>query len=128
MLSKILTILGLAAAGLLFIVFTTTKPSSGAAVILAVFLLGYITALCAFTFILRFVSIFLSGFYQRMGRTNAAAPLSLRKSYYYSSVIALAPIIIISLKSVGEVGVYELILIGLFVFLGCVYVARRADS
>ena len=128
MLSKILTILGLAAAGLLFIVLTTTSPSEGGAIaILAVFLLSYIVILCTLTFSLVFIGMILDRLYRQVGGSKYK-PLSLKRAYYYSSVIALAPVIIISLQSVGEVGLYEIILVSLFVFLGCIYVARRADS
>ncbi len=128
MLSKILIILGLAAAGLLFIVFATISPFEGGAVaILAVFLLSYVVILCALTFSLRLVSILVNRVHRQISGTKTK-PLSLKRAYYYSSVIALAPVIIVSLKSVGEVGVYELVLVGLFVFLGCVYVAKRSDS
>ena len=128
MLSKILIIPGLAAAGLLFVVFTTISPSSGGApAILVVFLLSYVALVCALTFVLRYASVAIARLYkQATGKTSRI--FSLKRSYYYSSVIALAPVIIVSLHSVGEVGAYEVGLIALFVFLGCVYVAKRSDS
>lgn len=128
MLSKILIILGLAAAGLLFVVFTTIYPSSGGApAILVVFLLSYVALVCALTFALRSANIIIARLYKQVaGKTSRT--FSLKRSYYYSSVIALAPVIIVSLQSVGEVGAYEVGLIVLFVFLGCVYVAKRSDS
>jgi hypothetical protein len=51
--------------------------------------------------------------------------LSFRRSYYYSTILAAAPVMLIGLQSVGSVGVYEVILILVFVVIGCVYVTKR---
>jgi hypothetical protein len=126
MLAKILFVAGLVSAGLLLIILTTTTPSSsGAFGILAVFLLSYIVILSLLTYIL-WVS---SKLIDRVGRGfrlfKKPYSLSFRKSYYYSTIIAVGPVIIVSLQSVGGVGVYEVGLVGLFVILGCIYVSRR---
>ena len=128
MLAKILIIVGLAAAGLLFVILTTVAPSTaGAFGILVVFLLSYIATLSAFTFALwllgQFIAKINGRFKKRVGAKNA---VTLKRAYYYSSILALAPVIIISLQSVGEVGLYEIGLVGLFLILGCVYVAKRS--
>ena len=52
-------------------------------------------------------------------------PLSFRRSYYFSTVLAAAPVMLIGLQSVGSVGIYEFILVMLFVVIGCVYIAKR---
>jgi NADH:ubiquinone oxidoreductase subunit 3 (subunit A) len=52
-------------------------------------------------------------------------PMSLKHAYYYSSVVALAPVIITSMESVGALGVYEVGLVIFLVIIGCVYVAKR---
>ena len=53
-------------------------------------------------------------------------PLSLRKAYYFASVMGLAPVMFIGMQSVGEVGFYELVLIILFVGISCMYIAKRS--
>lgn len=53
--------------------------------------------------------------------------LTIRRSYYFSSVLALAPVMFIGMQSVGEVGIYEVVLVLLFVGIACVYVAKRTS-
>lgn len=126
MFGRILLIIGLVSAGLLLVLLNVTTPSSSAAgVILVVFLLGYTVALTAITFMVYGLSRFFFKLRSELQRTQRGEKLTLKKSYYYASVIALAPVIVVSLQSVGGVGIYELFLIGLFVTLGCVYIARR---
>ncbi len=126
MFGKILFIIGLAAAGLLLVVLNVMTPAGGGALgILAVFLLAYVTLLSAVTFGLWALSrvVLKVGSEIRPGRSGEK--LSLKKAYYYASVIALAPVILISLQSVGGVGIYEVGLVFVFVLLGCLYIARR---
>jgi hypothetical protein len=126
MLARLLVITGLVSAGLLLILLTSVAPGDAGAVgILAIFLLSYVSLLCMLTFVFwGTVKLF-----DRLGhdlhvlkKTNS---ITLKKAYYYSTVIALGPIIIISLQSVGSVGIYDFGLIVTFIVLGCVYVARR---
>lgn len=127
MLAKILTITGLVATGLLLILITTTTPATaGAAGILAVFMLGYIALLCFLTFIIWLLTRLANRVGTDLRVFRRKGSISLRKSYYYASIVALGPVIIISLQSVGGVGFYDLGLVFFFVLLGCVYVARRA--
>lgn len=126
MFGKILFILGLVAAGLLLVIVNVMTPSSGGAFgILAVFLLAYAVLLVAATFGLWALNRFVLKVASEIRPSRGNEKLSLKKAYYYASVIALAPVILISLQSVGGVGVYELVLVLLFVLLGCLYIARR---
>lgn len=128
MFGKTLFVIGLAAAGLLLALLNLTTPStSGAAGILGVFLLGYVVMLVVVTFSLWFISRIIIRLSAMVGRKTGDDALSIKKSYYYASVIALAPVILVSLQSVGGAGMYEVALIGLFVVLGCVYIARRTS-
>ena len=52
--------------------------------------------------------------------------LSFKQSYYYSTIIAAAPIMLIGLQSVGSVGFYDLLLVTVFVVIGCIYIAKRS--
>ena len=52
-------------------------------------------------------------------------PLSWVRAYYFASVIALLPVILLALQSVGGIGVYELVLVIAFGVLGCVYIAKK---
>ena len=127
MLARLLITVGLVATGLLFILLTTTTPASAGAIgIFVVFLLGYVVTLCAVTFTLWALVALASKVGRNTRLWRKGRRISLRKSYYYSSVISLGPTIIISLQSVGGVGFYDLGLVAIFIFLGCVYVSRRA--
>ncbi|MDB5183381.1 MAG: rane protein of unknown function [Candidatus Saccharibacteria bacterium] len=126
MLARILSIVGLVSAGLLLILVTTTTPGSvGALGILAVFLLTYITILCLLTFLVWLLAKVINKLMKELHLSRKQYTFPLRKSYYYSTVLALGPVIIISLQAVGGVGIYELSLVIALLVLGCLYVSRR---
>lgn len=128
MFGKILLTIGLASAGLLLVLLNVTTPStSGAAIVLFVFLLGYITVVVFMAFLLWGINRVIVKTSAEFRRPHQNYRLSLKKSYYYASVVALAPVILVSLQSVGGVGGYEVFLVLLFVTLGCVYIARRTS-
>lgn len=127
MLLKALISAGLVSAGLILILLTTTTPSgSGALGILAIFVLGYVVSLVVTTFILLGTSFVVARVTSNFRPHRQYSTMSLRRSYYFSTIIALAPVLVVSLRSVGAVGPYEVGLVILFVALGCLYVARRA--
>ncbi len=127
MLSRILIIiLAIAGVGLAAIMGTTSPSSAGAAGILAVFVLGYVIILCLTTFLLHAISRIIARVMRGFVTHKTADQLSLKKAYYYATVLALAPIMIISLQSVGGIGTYELFLVGLLEGIGCIYVSKRA--
>lgn len=126
MLARILSLVGLVSAGLLLILLTTTTPATvGAFGILAVFLLTYTVTLSLFTFAIWVLARLSNKIGHETHLLRKQYSFTLKKSYYYSSVLALGPVIVISLQSVGGAGVYELSLVALFIFLGCLYVSRR---
>lgn len=128
MLAKILLFVGLVSAGLLLIIVTTVPPSkAGALGILGVFLLAYITLICFLTFAIWFSGLLLRRLAKRTRLLRKPYEFSLKRSYYYSTVISLVPVILVGMQSVGGVGPYELLLVGLFLFLGCLYVSRRSS-
>lgn len=127
MLAKLLIVVGLASAGLLLLLLNITTPATaGAFGILAVFLLSYIIVTVAMTFFLWFFERTLQRFMKGFGMLRTMQPFTLKKAYYYASVVALAPVIIMSLQSVGGAGVYEVLLVLLLVILGCIYIAKRS--
>ncbi len=125
MLGKFLvTSAALSGVALTVILNTTTPATAGAFGILAIFIFAYLFIVSCMTFVLygisRGVAFITSSTTKRPYET-----FSLQRAYYYSTIVSLAPVIIISLQSVGGVGIYELGLILFFVFLGCVYVTKR---
>lgn len=128
MLGKILIVAALLSGVALAVILNTTTPASaGAFGILAIFLFAYIFVLSVLTFLIygisRLVTLIIGIFAVR----RPVAAMSLRRAYYYGTVLAVVPVIIISMQSVGGAGPYELLLIGLFVLIGCVYVTKRTS-
>lgn len=127
MLAKLLIIAGLASAGLLLLLLNITTPASaGALGILGVFLLSYIIVTSLMTFCVWFLEKLFRKLLSGLSITHRASSFTLKKAYYYASVIALAPVIILSLQSVGGAGIYEVLLVLFLVVLGCVYIAKRS--
>ncbi len=52
--------------------------------------------------------------------------LQLRRAYMYASVIALAPVILVAMQSVGALGVWDVSLVIIFEILACFYIWRRS--
>lgn len=104
---------------ILGILLNATDPlKSGPASILLVFVLIYLLFFSAASVILRIVGLILSA-------VKPALRFNVRQGYYFLSVIALAPVLLIALNTLGQLDTLECILILLFVALGCFYVVRR---
>lgn len=127
MLAKFLIIIAIASGVIITVILNTTTPvSAGAFGILMVFVLAYLILLSLMTFLIYSVSKCISACAKVIGRKRPVEQLELQRAYYYATILALTPIIIISMQSIGGVGPYELALIGLFVFVGCLYISKRA--
>jgi hypothetical protein len=129
MLGKVIALSTLAAAILLVTLLETTNPSSAGPIgLLAVFFLLYVIVLGAMTELL-WVG---SRLFQTVGRrfTSRRPPgrLSLQRSYYFSTVLALGPVMALAMQSIGSFGLYETILIVVFLSVGTLYVARRSSN
>lgn len=110
----------------LLVVFQMTTPSEiGPLGILLVFVLMYIAALGGLTFLILGVNKVVVKISSSYLMNKKSSTMSMSKAYYFASVIALAPVMIIGMQSVGQVGVYELLLVMLFLAIACIYVARR---
>ena len=48
-----------------------------------------------------------------------------KKTYYYGSVLAFAPVIMVAMGSFGGVGTLEIVLVGLLMLVGCFIVSKR---
>lgn len=113
---------------ILSVVLHTTQPSSiGPLGILIVFILMYVSALGVLTFLLYTVSKVISGLSASFTVKKPFQPLTFSRSYYFSSVLALAPVMFIGMQSVAEVEFYDLLLIILFVVIACIYISKRTS-
>lgn len=110
---------------LTLLLLSSTPATAGPLGLLVIFVSAYLTAMGLISFFLygagRALAFFAAGFAAR----RPIKPLSLRRSYYYGTVLAAAPVMLVGLQSVGSVGVYEIILVTLFVGIGCFYVSKR---
>lgn len=108
----------------LMLVFTT-PASAGPFGLLMIFITAYLTSLGLISFFLyggsRLFAYASSGFTMK----KPIQPLSFRRSYYFSTVLAAAPVMLIGLQSVGAVGFYEVVLVLVFEVIGCVYITKR---
>lgn len=54
-----------------------------------------------------------------------AEGVSIVKIYYYSSILALMPVILLGMSSIGAVNPLDIALLVLFEVLGCFYISKR---
>ena len=126
MLRRTLTLVTLVSLITLLLCLTLTTPATaGPFGLLLIFISAYLSSLGLVSFFLygatRVLRFFLSGFSLRKPYQR----LSLRKSYYYGTVLALAPVLLVGLQSVGAINVYSLILVIVFEAIGWIYVTKR---
>jgi len=129
MFGKIITFITLLAATLLVFVITNYSPSdAGAAGILAVFFLLYIVFVGLFTALIRWSSWIVRQIQRWIKFAHAKTPqeLSIQKAYYLASVVALGPVMLVGIGSVGNVHWYEVVLVGFFVAIGYFYIEKRS--
>jgi hypothetical protein len=128
MFAKIITIITLLALFLLLYFLTTVSVAeAGPGGILLVFLLLYVIFVGCFTALIRW-SNWLTTQIRRWAKFVKKSPqqFTLQKSYYFASVVALAPVMLLAIGSVGRLGWYEIGLIVLFVAIGCFYIEKRS--
>lgn len=129
MIGKLLVGIGIISGIILVVILNTTTPATaGAFGILSVFIFTYLTTVSVLSFVVYGVSKGVSVVENKMMHNSQRSGMRLQRAYYFATILSLAPVIIISLQSVGGVGVYELGLTLLFVALGCVYVTKRTAS
>jgi hypothetical protein len=127
MLGRALAISLAASVTLLIVLLQTTTPATiGPLGILLIFVLMYLSVLCVLTFLLFAISGMVAKVSSSMTLKRPLQQLSLRRSYYFASVVALAPVILVGMQSVGEVSFYDVLLIVVFIVISCVYIAKRS--
>lgn len=125
-LPKLLLLIMLLSFVLLFVLLHTTTPASAGAVgILGVFILAYALVVAVLSFFMYGVSRVIVKLSRLITVRKPIESVTFKRAYYYSSVIGLAPVIVISMQSVGSFGMYEFALVALLVVIGCIYVTKR---
>lgn len=126
MLRIILSIIALVSLCLLTVLLNVTTPATaGPFGILAIFFFAYLLSLSVVTFLIYWVSRIAAHLSAGLITKKPYEALTLKNSYYYSTIIAAVPILLIGLQSVGAIGIYEFILVFIFVIIGCLYISKR---
>ena len=123
----LLLISAISIVALLTILQVTTPIEAGPLGILVVLGFLYMSVLGGLTFLFFWASRIISKIARLIATRRPWTSISMLQAYYYASVIALAPIMIIAMTSVGASGWREFFLVGLFVLLGVIYVQRRTN-
>ena len=126
MLAKIVAIITITSLCLPAVLLNVSVPTTvGPLGILVVFILGYLSSLGVMTYFLYSFSRLLAHLGRAFTIKQPLSSMPFRLAYYYSTVIAAAPIMLIGLQSVGAVGFYGFILVAAFTVIGCVYITKR---
>ncbi len=104
--------------GLVVLLNRTNPLDVGPAGILLVFGLAYVFISSALYLVLTLVLMLLAYFV-------AIRTASRRKLYYLSSIIALAPVFLLALNSIGQLEVKDFVLVLALVGFACFYVVKR---
>jgi len=126
MLQRVIAIITVISLCLLTLMLITTTPASaGPFGLLLIFISAYCSSLGLITYFLYGISRIIV--YASAGFTlrRPILPMSFRRAYYYSTVLAAAPVMLVGLQSVGAIGIYEFLLVVLFEVIGCVYITKR---
>ena len=126
MMKKIIPVSTIASLCLLIILLNVTTPASaGPFGILAIFIFAYLLFIGLITYFIYLFSRIASHLAKAFAIKRPLESLSLKRSYYLSTIIASAPIMLIALQSVGAGSIYGFILVLIFVVIGCLYISKR---
>ncbi|MDK2898904.1 MAG: hypothetical protein PWQ10_91 [Patescibacteria group bacterium] len=126
MLKIIISIITTISLCLLIILLNVTAPASvGPFGILAVLVCFYLLSLGLITFFLYEIGRLVHSMSILFIAKKPIERLSFKQSYYYSTIIAVAPVMLVGLQSVGAFGVYGGFLVLIFIFVGCLYISKR---
>ena len=125
MFERAITATTIASLCLLLILMNLISPAdAGPFGILAIFICAYLALMGILALAIHFSSKLFSILANAFISKRPVSPLSLKRSCYFSMVLALAPIMLAGLQSVGAGSVYSMMLVFIFVALGCLYMAK----
>lgn len=126
MLPKVIATSSIVSLLVLTLMLTFTSPSSiGPFGLLMLFITAYLTFLGAISFFLFGINRLLIMVGATLSVRKPVRPMQFRRAYYFSTVLAAAPVMLIGLQSVQSVGVYQVLLVVLFEVVACIYISRR---
>lgn len=103
----------------------TTPATAGPFGILSIFFFAYVSSVGLVTFLLYWGSILVNKVYLILAIKKPFQLLTLKNSYYYSTIWGAVPVLLIGLQSVGSIGFYELFLVSIFAIIGSLYISKR---
>lgn len=126
MLPRVIATISLASLCVLSFMLTFTSPAdAGPLGLLVIFIAAYLTFVGVISFFLfgmnRFFIMITTGMTLRKPITR----FPFKRAYYFSTVLAAAPVMLIGLQSVQSIGFYEVLLVVIFEVVACLYVSRR---
>lgn len=126
MLPRIIATLSLASLLVLSLMLTFTSPASaGPFGLLVIFVTAYLTFVGMISFFLFGINRLIIMVSSGMTLRKPVGRMEFRRAYYFSTVLAAAPVMLIGLQSVQTIGIYEVLLVIIFEVVACVYVSRR---
>ncbi|MGB2786878.1 MAG: hypothetical protein WBB94_00665 [Candidatus Saccharimonadaceae bacterium] len=104
----------------LLLLLNITSPSTANPVgVLTVF-----AALYVFSVAVVAVCISVSGTIKRRLKPQALR-MDDRKTYYYATIVGVAPVILLAIQSIGGVGVYDVLMVSAFEIIACIYISKQ---
>ena len=126
MLQRVLATLSFVSLCLLIYLLTFTSPTNaGPLGLLAIFVSAYLTFVGLISFFLFGMNRLLVMVSHTMKVRRPVRRVPFRHTYYLSTVLAAAPVMLVSLQSVQAVNLYTIILVVLFEVVACLYVTKR---
>lgn len=122
---KVAVTVGVSMAIIVALILSTTNPTAvGPLGVLAFFACMYLFSVCLFYVFIVLAQKIAAIFFGKKNQIQSVNT-SGKKSYYYSTFIALVPPIYVGMQSVGDAGLFEMVLLLLFELLACFYVYKR---
>lgn len=128
MLPRIVALISLASFCVLSLMLTLTSPAdAGPFGLLVIFITAYLTFVGLISFFLFGMNRLIVALSSGMTIRRPLQPMKFKRAYYFSTVLAVAPVLLVGLQSVQPIGVSDILLVLLFEVVACIYVARRSN-
>ena len=126
MLPRIIATISLASLVVLSLMLTVTSPATaGPFGLLVIFVTAYLTFVGLISFFLFGINRLALMVSSGMTLRKPLSRMEFKRAYYFSTVLAAAPVMLIGLQSVQSIGIYEVLLVIIFEVVACLYISKR---
>ena len=126
MLPRLIATISLVSLVLLSLMLTFTSPATaGPFGLLVIFVTAYLTFVGLISFFLFGINRLAIMVSSGMTLRRPLGRMEFRRAYYFSTVLAAAPVMLIGLQSVQSIGIYEVLLVVIFEVVACLYISKR---